>query len=262
MVTRKRNDGKLIKTFFRKDLMRREIINQFIEISIEQKENIVNSCCIIEQNNKTLFLQYYLSNNDCLFDISPENNSILITIQKDYFTKYHSPIVFLNGEQNICCNTQSKIFDYLNSNLEGVAKILFTESIILYLLFQTQKNSLVFKLDCSTCTTINKQIDEEKVSKAKEYILQNLDKNLTIPLIAKYVGTNQCYLKNWFKEFFGQTIFEFIQQNRMIKAKYLLIHTNNPITSIAQEIGYASVSSFSQTYKNYFGISPSIEQKN
>ena len=70
------------------------------------------------------------------------------------------------------------------------------------------------------------------------------------------MGTNQCYLKKGFKEVFNQTIFEFIQENRMIKAKYLLESNPENITSVAFNVGYASLSSFSQAYKNYFGISP------
>ncbi|MCX8480841.1 MAG: AraC family transcriptional regulator, partial [Sediminibacterium sp.] len=100
-----------------------------------------------------------------------------------------------------------------------------------------------------------------KIQKAKEYILKNLDQNITIPQIAQYVGTNQCYLKKGFKEVFNQTIFEFLQENRMEKAKHLLVNSNKSVLDICYTVGYSSLSSFSQSYKNYFGISPSLEQK-
>ncbi|MDZ7897534.1 MAG: AraC family transcriptional regulator [Arcicella sp.] len=75
------------------------------------------------------------------------------------------------------------------------------------------------------------------------------------------MGTNQCYLKKGFKEVFEQTIFEFIRENRMIKARHLLQSTNPNITEIAYNVGYSSLSSFSQSYKNYFGISPTEQIK-
>ena len=96
---------------------------------------------------------------------------------------------------------------------------------------------------------------------AKNYIIENIANNITIPIIANAVGTNQCYLKNGFKEIFNQTIFEFLQENRMIKAKYLLENTSQNITEIAFGVGYASLSSFSQAYKNYFGITPLEQSK-
>ncbi|MBP6624476.1 MAG: helix-turn-helix transcriptional regulator, partial [Chitinophagaceae bacterium] len=116
-------------------------------------------------------------------------------------------------------------------------------------------------LGCDTCSVLNKPIEMDKIQQAKKYILENLSNNLTIPIIATNVGTNQCYLKKGFKEVYEQTIFEFIQENRMIKAKYLLQSANSNITEIADMVGYSSLSSFSQSYKNYFGISPTEQIK-
>jgi AraC-like DNA-binding protein len=47
----------------------------------------------------------------------------------------------------------------------------------------------------------------------------------------------------------------------MIKAKHLLQIANPNITEIAYSVGYSSLSSFSQSYKNYFGISPTDQIK-
>ncbi|MEX0598975.1 MAG: helix-turn-helix domain-containing protein, partial [Candidatus Paceibacterota bacterium] len=75
------------------------------------------------------------------------------------------------------------------------------------------------------------------------------------------VGNNQCYLKKGFKEVYIQTIFEFIEDNRMIKARHLLLSDRYNITDIASAVGYSSLSSFSQSYKNYFGITPTEQIK-
>lgn len=120
---------------------------------------------------------------------------------------------------------------------------------------------MIFQLGCDTCAVLSKPTDTEKMQLAKNYIIDNLSTNLTIPIIASAVGTNQCYLKKGFKEVFNQTIFEFIRENRMIKAKYLLENTSQNITEIAFAVGYASLSSFSQAYKNYFGITPLEQSK-
>ena len=47
----------------------------------------------------------------------------------------------------------------------------------------------------------------------------------------------------------------------MIKARHLLQNHNPNITEIAHDVGYSSLSSFSQAYKNYFGISPTEQLK-
>lgn len=239
-----------------------ELINQYIQIEIDSQQNLNESICISKQDQKNIYLHFHLSSNDCLFEIANNKNKVLITISKTYFSKYNTPFALTTQKQNICCNTQSKLYDLINCNLIGIPRNIFLESIVLYLLFQTQKNNLIFQLDCQSCSAINAQVDIVKIKKAKEFILQNLHQNITIPIIAKHISTNQCYLKKWFKEYTGQTIFEFVQENRMVKAKHFITNTNQSITDIALNLGYASISSFSQTYKSYYGIAPSIHQKN
>jgi AraC-like DNA-binding protein len=111
-------------------------------------------------------------------------------------------------------------------------------------------------MDCSSCTVINKPIELEKIQEANRYILSHLDESLTIPQIAQQVGTNQCYLKKGFKEYYQQTIYEFIQENRMVKANSILQEGKVPLSLTATLVGYSSLSSFSNAYKNYFGVTP------
>ena len=196
----------------------------------------------------------------CKYYANTTEKSRLI-VSKAYFEKYPTPFELVVAQQDICCNTQSKLHELLNCNLQGFARSIYLESIVLYLLYQVQKNNLVFQLNCDTCSFVNKPLELEKIQKAKEFILVNLDQSITIPALANYVGTNQCYLKKGFKEVFGQTIYEFVQENKMVKAKYLLQQNKLSLQEISAIVGYASLSSFSQTYKNYYGISPSIEKK-
>ena len=47
----------------------------------------------------------------------------------------------------------------------------------------------------------------------------------------------------------------------MIKARYMLQQDDSNISQIADRVGYSSLSSFSQSYKNYFGITPTDQIK-
>jgi len=238
-----------------------EWINEYIQWSAWKEDTVAETKCIAQQNEDYLEITYTLLDAACLFDFSSSNNTICLKISKAYFEKYTTPFELVVAQQDICCNTQSKLHELLNCNLQGFARSVYLESIVLYLLYQVQKNNLVFQLNCDTCSFINKPLELEKIQKAKEFILVNLDQSITIPALANYVGTNQCYLKKGFKEVFGQTIFEFVQENKMVKAKYLLQQNKLSLQEISAIVGYASLSSFSQTYKNYYGISPSIEKK-
>lgn len=110
---------------------------------------------------------------------------------------------------------------------------------------------------CELCKFSPNQDEIHKILRARQFIEENFQIPITIPLIAKHVGTNQCYLKRGFKEMYQLTIFQFIQQLRMNAAHDLLMNTNLSIQDIAIQIGYSSTSSFSVAFKQHFGQSPS-----
>ncbi len=236
-------------------------INEFITYQLTTNEQVQETCCIASQNDSHVNLRYLLLNSDCLINFSGLPNTISINISHSYFEKYDEPFELIFQKQSICCNTQSKLHEFAGCTLAGLAKNIFLESIVLHLLFQLQKNSLSFSLQCDTCSFLNKPLELDKIYKAKTFINQNLSEPLTIPVIALHAGTNQCYLKRGFKEVTSQTIFEYIQENRMVKAKHLLHDASLTVADVAVLVGYASASSFSQTFKNFFGFAPSQVQR-
>ncbi len=238
-----------------------EKINDFIEIFYRSSSDIIETSGYAKIEDKEIIIVYSLSNSDCLFDFSNSFNEVIIKINKEYFKKYNQNFNIVTDIQEVCCNTQSKLKDLLNCGITGIARIFFLESIVLYLIYQIQKNNLKFQVNCDTCSFINNSTELDKIIRAKEFIVNNLDENLTIPILANLVGTNQCYLKKGFKEVTGKTIFEFVQDNRMEKAKYLLQNPGKSMADIAFSVGYSSESSFRQSFKNYYGISPASFSK-
>lgn len=238
-----------------------EFVNEYIDIEITESSELGSSFCSVTNESSSLNLRFGLNTNDCLFDLSEINYLVSIYISKRYFSKYQDQFNIADGRDTICCNIQSKLLDLITTSLTGINRKIFLESNILFLLYQLEKNRMGYQLDCDGCTILKKPLDKEKIQMAQKYIIENLSNTLTIPIIASHVGTNLCYLKKGFKEVFNQTIFEFIQENRMVKAKHLLINGELSITEISQSVGYASLSSFSQSYKNFFGISPMDQRK-
>lgn len=225
--------------------------------------DVFESNCTVKQDDIYLYLVYVVADNDCLIDFAMLFNKIIIKINKVYFKKYGQTLNLLPQKYNLCCSTQLKLYDLVNCKLNGVLRKIYLESIVLNLLAFTlkQKNYSAYPSDCVDCGFLKKPIQLDKIQKAKDFIINNLGQNITIPIIANLVGTNQCYLKKGFKQMTGQTIFEFLKENRMISARYLLQNTNNSVQEVSSLVGYASISSFSQAYKHYFGLAPSLEQQ-
>lgn len=107
-----------------------------------------------------------------------------------------------------------------------------------------------------TCKFLSNSDDREKISKAREILLQHIGEPLTIKALSRKVAINECYLKKGFKELFGTTIFDFYQTQRMEHAKYLLYDKGLSVTEVSSLLGYSSISHFSTAFKKHTGIKP------
>jgi AraC family transcriptional regulator len=123
---------------------------------------------------------------------------------------------------------------------------------------------LLYSMDCMmgdpeekfTCKFLANEADREKITKAREILLQHIGEPLTIKALSRKVAINECYLKKGFKELFGTTIFDFYQTQRMEHAKYLLYDKGLSVTDVSSMLGYSSISHFSTAFKKHTGIKP------
>lgn|GEM_PF-1538454 len=231
-----------------------EQINHHISIQYKEIDPVEGSFYTFKSLEDNYEMDYVLG-NDFFLDLKEKSYRIKVKIKKDYVKKYGD---FGTNEEPIkpSCALQIQFYEIVQCQLKGLNRVLFMESSILFILHLLQKGAQL-ESPCLSCQTKNNESLCMKVKMAQEYILSHLSENLTIPSIAMKVGTNQNYLKKQFKEILGCTIFEFIRENRMTKAKFLLINTTKQIEEIALESGYSSISSFSQAFKSFYGFSPS-----
>ncbi|MFN8252526.1 MAG: AraC family transcriptional regulator [Ferruginibacter sp.] len=148
--------------------------------------------------------------------------------------------------------------------IEALLNHTYTDSLEnIFLNAQTQI-LLLYSMDCMmgdpeekfTCKFLANEADREKISKAREILLQHIGEPLTIKALSRKVAINECYLKKGFKELFGTTIFDFYQTQRMEHAKYLLYDKGLSVTDVSSMLGYSSISHFSTAFKKHTGIKP------
>ena len=82
------------------------------------------------------------------------------------------------------------------------------------------------------------------------------DSQLSSEMIAEAMNLNAAYLRRFFKEQNGITLWDFINMKRIEMAKGLLIATCSSIKSIALSCGYISISTFVRTFKKFSGMTP------
>jgi AraC-like DNA-binding protein len=94
------------------------------------------------------------------------------------------------------------------------------------------------------------------VLQAKEYLLKNLAAELRLDTIAWHLGVSPEHLARTFRRETRQTVFAYLQQLRLERAKTYLLGSGRSITAIAEETGFSSVALFSRNFKRYAGRSP------
>ena len=96
-----------------------------------------------------------------------------------------------------------------------------------------------------------------------EYIQHNLSNKITMVDLTNVTGYSERSLQLEFKKQFNQTPFEYIESERLKRAKALIeAHKQSKkIAEIAQDVGLTHLGRFSVNFKKQFGISPSVLAK-
>jgi AraC-like DNA-binding protein len=103
--------------------------------------------------------------------------------------------------------------------------------------------------------------DIQKLREVRDYLLQHIDQPGSLKELARKVGINDFKLKNGFKQLYGTTVFGFLYEERMQRAKNMLADMSMSIKEMSVAIGYKNLSNFTAAYKKRFGYPPSFERK-
>lgn len=104
--------------------------------------------------------------------------------------------------------------------------------------------------------------DIRKIRVARDLLINNLEKDFpSIKEFALQIGTNTFKLKYGFKELYGTSVYRFLKNERLRKAKMLIQYGDRSFKSIAHLTGFKSVPHFSRTFKKQFGYTPTELRK-
>ncbi len=97
---------------------------------------------------------------------------------------------------------------------------------------------------------------------ARNYIEKNYNNpNFKVATVANYVKIDRTYLYRIFKEEFGMSVIDYINNCRVSKAEILLLNKNLSIKDAAYSVGFNDQMYFSRVFKKLRGITPSEYQK-
>lgn len=101
------------------------------------------------------------------------------------------------------------------------------------------------------------------IESSVKYIQKNLPNKITMADLTNLTGYSERSLQLEFKKAFNQSPFEYIEEQRLVKAKALIeAHKQlKKIAEIAQDVGLVHLGRFSVSFKKRFGVSPSLLAK-
>jgi two-component system response regulator YesN len=113
-------------------------------------------------------------------------------------------------------------------------------------------SSYLFQIQNSRKATRSEHITDI----ARDYIIEHLNEELSLIMLADKVYLNPSYFSVLFKTKTGMNVSEFIKNERIKKAKSLLQDKKYRINEIAKMIGYNNAAYFTKFFKAQMGISP------
>jgi len=186
-------------------------------------------------------------------------------------TTAHIPIVFLsalNGPEERVKGLLSGAVDYINKPFHfGEIRM----RLVIHLNRRPEMCALPPASDISTISNTdlpesNKPQEKHHSSRsnlnrilfqsARIHLLKCLSSPPSLDSLAKLVGCNSKRLNAAFKACSGVTVFEYLREERMKEARFLLKETTLPVQDIAFQLGFTSGANFSTAFRERFGLSP------
>ena len=139
-------------------------------------------------------------------------------------------------------------------------------SALINLIGKLLKHSIVEPLATSKYKVRREKTSAQlKFSRINNYILEHLNKRLTVQEVSEVAHMVPQSFCRWFKQHSGHSFIGFVNITRIETACQLLLTTDHPIQEIAFSSGFESLSHFNRTFKKLKGLSPrefrSLNQK-
>jgi transcriptional regulator GlxA family with amidase domain len=80
---------------------------------------------------------------------------------------------------------------------------------------------------------------------------------LDIPALARIALVSEAHFIRTFRATFGETPHRYLQRRRVERAMFLLRESEHSVTDVCMEVGFTSLGTFSRTFREIVGVTPS-----
>ncbi len=224
---------------------------------------ILNGSCEHQINGKS----YRMNENDCCI-IRPEDYHMFVKLTDELTTLNIMFPTHVFKEE--CAHYSDRLYEMIRS--ESVASYSLPKDVPNRLL----ANVIFTRLNAAD---IKRSIAEEIIFSCilNEYIRSReiIDHGFPLwfnSLIEQIISTNHeswgvseiveasnfshTHLNRIFNQYFGMSISQYVIERKMDRAAFYLVTTNDPVSKIAERLGYNNMSNFNHCFKKFFAMSP------
>jgi AraC-like DNA-binding protein len=100
-----------------------------------------------------------------------------------------------------------------------------------------------------------------RMLRARDAMDRAYSEPLDIPALAAIASVSEAHFIRTFSATFGETPHRYLQRRRVERGMYLLRATDRPITDVCLDVGFTSLGSFSRSFSDIVGESPTDYRK-
>ncbi|RCX18845.1 AraC-like DNA-binding protein [Anaerobacterium chartisolvens] len=156
----------------------------------------------------------------------------------------------------ICPWLKAPFSEMQGCTFSGIAKLMYLECKAMEIISFALEKKIISREKTEIAVMLRKT-DIEKINLARQIIHENITDPLSVDELSERVKLNSCKLKSGFKHLYGNTIFGYLKDIRLEKARELLDagHDMN-INEIVNEVGYSNTGHFARAFREKYGVNP------
>ncbi len=97
--------------------------------------------------------------------------------------------------------------------------------------------------------------------RARDAMDRTYQQQLDVPALASIACVSEAHFIRAFHATFGETPHRYLQRRRVERAMYLLRGTDIDVTDICFDVGFGSLGTFSRTFKDIVGETPTAHRR-
>ncbi len=110
--------------------------------------------------------------------------------------------------------------------------------------------------DVEQCPFLKDEENVKRIRQAKSLLIEKMATPPTLKELAVEINLSEYRLKEGFKNIYGKSVFQFLNDYRLDTARQMLSSGKHKVNDAAYQIGYTNPSHFISAFKKKFGVTP------